>query len=148
TPRQSRRRRAKNSCRSKGSTRTSLPTRSSKSAKLPTIRDAVPADCAMLSALAFASKAHWGYDDAFMEACRDELTVRPDELHRITVRIAVDGEQIVGFYGVDDTEIAWFFVRPDRMGKGIGKLLFTDACDTARCNGIAELRIEADPNAA
>ena len=39
------------------------------------IRDASPGDCEALSALAFSSKAHWGYDDAFMAACRDELTV-------------------------------------------------------------------------
>src|SRR5262249_20676285 len=112
------------------------------------IRDAVPADCAPLSALAFASKAHWGYDDASMDACRDELTVRPDELARITVRIAVDGDDIVGFHGVDDHEVVWLFVRPDAMHRGIGARLFTDACDVARARGIADLRIEADPNAA
>lgn len=30
-----------------------------------------------LTALAFRSKAFWGYDDTFMAACRDELRVDP-----------------------------------------------------------------------
>ena len=38
----------------------------------PRIRRARPADAAALSRLAYDSKASWGYDDAFMEACRDK----------------------------------------------------------------------------
>ena len=115
---------------------------------MPRIRDAEPADCATLSALAYASKAHWGYDHAFMEACRAELTVTPADLDRMSVRVAVQDEEIVGFHGVDDTEVVWFFVRPDLMRRRVGAALFADACDVARARGIADLRIEADPNAA
>ena len=32
-----------------------------------TLRDATVADLDALSDLAYASKAHWGYDDAFMQ---------------------------------------------------------------------------------
>jgi GNAT superfamily N-acetyltransferase len=106
-----------------------------------------------LSALAFASKAHWGYDDAFMEACRDELTVRTADLARRYVRVADDQGSIVGFHGVEhegreEVEISWLFVDPRVMGRGVGRALVTDALEYARGLGAARVRIEADPNAA
>ncbi|MBD02767.1 MAG: hypothetical protein CME24_00285 [Gemmatimonadetes bacterium] len=44
------------------------------------IRAALPSEVARLSALAISSKAVWGYDDTFMAACRDELTVSRADL--------------------------------------------------------------------
>jgi GNAT superfamily N-acetyltransferase len=113
------------------------------------IRDATPADCAALSALAFASKAQWGYDDAFMESCRAELSVTPANLDRVRVRVAVDASgEILGFHGVDDRELVWCFVAADAMGHGVGRDLFADACAVARDRGLGALRIESDPFAA
>ena len=104
-------------------------------------------DCEALSALAFASKAHWGYDDAFMEACRKELTIRPVDLERARLRVAV-ASTIVGFHGVEGDELEWMFVAPDATGRGIGAALFADALDIARSAGVETLRIGSDPNAA
>ena len=99
-----------------------------------------------MSALAFASKAHWGYDDAFMEACREELTLRPSDLARWRVRVA--GER-AGVHAVSpDGELQWLFVAPAAMGCCVGAALFADACDVARAFGATELYIEADPFAA
>ena len=95
-----------------------------------------------MSALAFASKSSWGYDAAFMEACRAELTVHPHDLERGRVRVAVDGE-LLGFSGVIDGDLEWLFVAPDAMGRGVGAALLDDACA-----GQSVLRVEADPHAA
>jgi hypothetical protein len=40
-----------------------------------------------LSELALRSKGHWGYDQAFLDACRAELTLTPQdvEVQRVTV---------------------------------------------------------------
>jgi len=89
----------------------------------------------VLSALAFASKASWGYDDAFMEACRAELTVAPGDLQRVCVRVYVDGV-IHGFSGVDGDELTWLFVDPRAMRRGIGRALMGDACALARAAGV------------
>jgi len=43
---------------------------------MPTIRPARREECGLLTELALRSKAVWGYDAAFMEACREELTIR------------------------------------------------------------------------
>lgn len=113
------------------------------------IRDATAADCPALSALAYASKAHWGYDDAFMEACRAELTVTGADLETVRVRVAIDaGGEIVGFHGVDDRELRWCFVAPGAIGTGVGRELFADACAIARERGLTVLEIESDPFAA
>lgn len=111
------------------------------------IRDAEPSDCEQLSALAFASKASWGYDEAFMEACRAELTIRPEDLRNARIRIAYEAEML-GFHGVRGEELEWLFVAPAAMGRGVGRALLADACAIARTNGVETLRVEADPFAA
>ena len=112
------------------------------------IRDARVDECEALSALAFASKAYWGYDDAFMEACRAELTVTPSDFERASIRVAEQDGSLVGFHAVDNHEVLWFFVAPGRIRTGVGAALFADACAIARARGLSELRIEAEPNAA
>ena len=46
----------------------------------PAIRRARPEEAGVLSALALRSKAHWGYDADFLAACRDDLTLIPEEI--------------------------------------------------------------------
>jgi GNAT superfamily N-acetyltransferase len=115
------------------------------------IRDATVADLRELTELALASKAFWGYDDAFMAACRDELTVTRELLASRTVRVAEASGTIVGFHGVardgQDFELAWLFVAPAAMGRGTGAALLADARAVARAAGGATLTIAADPNA-
>jgi GNAT superfamily N-acetyltransferase len=108
-----------------------------------------------LSALAVRSKAHWGYDDAFIEACRRELTVRAADIgpHRLTVAVDETTTTILGFYGLvgtsdADAELSALFVEPEVMGTGVGRLLFDDAVQVAATAGFGRFRIEADPFAA
>ncbi|MGD0380064.1 MAG: GNAT family N-acetyltransferase [Acidimicrobiales bacterium] len=108
-----------------------------------------------LTRLALRSKAHWGYDAQFIEACRDELTVRPEDLitHRLTVAVDETTHRLLGFYGLvgtdsDDAELSTLFVEPEVIGTGVGALLFDDAVRAARDAGFSRFRIEADPFAA
>jgi GNAT superfamily N-acetyltransferase len=41
------------------------------------VRAARPEEAGAISALALRSKAHWGYEAAFLEACRADLTIDP-----------------------------------------------------------------------
>jgi N-acetylglutamate synthase-like GNAT family acetyltransferase len=116
------------------------------------VRDATVADLAELSALAYASKAHWGYDDAFMHRCRDELTVHAADLGRVAVRVAERNGEVVGFHGVAPcgpqvVELEWLFVAPAAMGSGHGRALLADAVSIAQLAGARTLRIASDPNA-
>jgi GNAT superfamily N-acetyltransferase len=116
------------------------------------LRPAVAEDVDSLSELAVRAKAHWGYDDDFIEACREELRVRPGDIdtHRFTAAVDVTSGRIVGFYGLtgtsnDDAELSELFVEPDVMGTGVGRRMFDDAVRVAEAAGFTRLRIEADP---
>jgi len=37
--------------------------------------------------------------------------------------VACEGEQVVGFVGVDDKYLAWLYIDPEHYGKGIGREL-------------------------
>ena len=119
------------------------------------LRPASVGEAEALSALALRSKAHWGYDEDFIDACREELTVRAADIgpHRLTVAVTETTNRILGFYGLvgttdADAELSALFVEPDAMGAGVGRLLFDGAVDAARKAGLGQLRIEADPFAA
>lgn len=116
------------------------------------IRPAAASESAGLSALALRSKAHWGYDIDFIEACRDELTYDPDYLRSNVVFVAEDGDDIVGFYALErvsdtEAELTAMFVEPERIGHGFGRALIAHAKEIARKNGIEAIIIQGDPNA-
>lgn len=117
------------------------------------IRRATADDAPRLTELAMRSKAHWGYDAAFLAACREELTVSPQAIAAHTVFVAERGTVALGFYAVTRAlegacELEALFVDPQAIGTGLGKRLFEHATRQARDLGAARLVIESDPNAA
>lgn len=110
-------------------------------------------DSAALSALAFRSKAHWGYDARFMDACRVELTVTPARIAAEEVWKAIDDSgAMCGFYalaaGDDDTgEVMDVFVAPESIGRGVGRALMAHLIGRARELGYRAIFVDADPNA-
>ncbi len=118
-----------------------------------TLRPAREEEAEALSRLAFASKAHWGYDAAFMEACREELRVSAADIARYNVLVAECAGQRLG-YGylspreVGGLEIQHLFVAPEAMGQGAGRALTEALIAQARTAGEPQLWAEADPNAA
>ena len=109
------------------------------------IRPARVEEAAALTELAMRSKAHWGYDDAFMAACRDELTVRSEHIPRVDVA-DLDG-RVVGMVRLEPDCIEDLFVEPDVIGTGVGGALFRHVTRRAASEGMARLTIDADPNA-
>ncbi|MBF9068769.1 GNAT family N-acetyltransferase [Streptacidiphilus fuscans] len=98
------------------------------------------------------SKAHWGYDAAFIDACRDELTLSADDLTRRHVMVAERGGHAVGIAALGEGEppegaLDLLYVDPSAIGQGVGGLLFAQACAVARAAGFSRLTIDADPHA-
>ena len=117
-----------------------------------TIRRARPDESDALARLAFRSKAHWGYDDAFMERSRDALTPSAAYLANDPVFVAEDdGGAAIGFYGfVREGRELWLndlWIEPAAIRTGAGRALFAHAVETARATGDAAFSIESDPNA-
>jgi GNAT superfamily N-acetyltransferase len=115
------------------------------------LRPARPDEAALLSDLALRSKGHWGYDAAFLAACRDELTIPADEIGTRRTTIAEEDGTVVGHYTIDGTapvaELGQMFVDPGHIGRGVGRALWAHAVERARAEGIRTLTIDADPHA-
>ena len=106
-----------------------------------------------LSDLCLRSKAYWKYDRAFIEACRDELTLTEIDVKNDYVMVAEDeGHRPAGVLHLvlDGTtaEMEKLFIDPEFIGKGVGRLLFKWAVDTARAKGATVMNVVADPGAA
>lgn len=116
-----------------------------------TIRPARPDEAADLSALALRAKGHWGYDEAFLAACRDDLTVTPEEIAVGTIAVTTRDGELCGFYqllGAGATaELDDLWVDPRAIGQGHGRALWQHAVATARERGCRELRVQSDPHA-
>ena len=136
------------------------------------IRAALPEQAADISELAIRSKAHWGYDDAFIEACREELTIPPGRIVALRTQVVVSADgadgaegtpgdgadvgrlpagRILGFGTIEGEppagELGMLFVDPDFIGRGVGGALFSHLAATATALGFHRLTIAADPNA-
>ena len=131
----------------------SEPARVRRDARSPTLssRSAEPEEADALSALAFRSKAYWGYDAEFLEACRSELTLTAEFIAAGEVHLIEKGKGAIGFYSLvqwnSDVELGHFFVEPGCIRQGLGALLWNDAVERAVALGYGHLIIESDPNA-
>ena len=105
-----------------------------------------------LGELCVRSKAVWGYDAAFMEACKGELSFDPRDLTSSRIAVAVREDGVLGVAQVrmvgNDADLLKLFVEPAALRGGVGKALFGWAVDVAGDMGASRLTIEADPMAA
>lgn len=116
-----------------------------------TLRRGKPDEAGMLSDLALAAKGFWGYDQAFLESCRDELTFSPDDVARRHLVVAERAGSVVGFYTVDGQppvgELGNMWVSPSEVGTGLGRIMWQDAMAAAVAAGFEYLEIGAEPHA-
>jgi GNAT superfamily N-acetyltransferase len=116
------------------------------------IRRAEERDRDELARLSFHSKAYWGYDAAFMESVREQLTPSASYVAggRVFLAEAPNGS-ILGFYGfLYEDERLWLydmFIAPEAIRTGIGRMLWNHAVEFARTTGERAFYIESDPNA-
>lgn len=116
------------------------------------LRSATEADLVALSDLALRSKGYWGYDEAFLAACKDELTITADRLDTESMIVADAGGVAVGYFALvmrpPGAELTDLFVDPASIGTGVGRQLWDEMVNRAKHGGAAWVDIEADPHAA
>ena len=98
------------------------------------VRSAKPGESQNLTALCVRSKAHWGYDAAFMKLSAAALTVSEDDIAAGRVLVAVDdADRVIGMACVlpegDTADLDALFVDPPAIGSGAGRALFDAAVD-------------------
>jgi N-acetylglutamate synthase-like GNAT family acetyltransferase len=121
----------------------------------PCIRLARIEEASALSELCVRSKAVWGYDGAFMALARVALEVRPEQIERGDVWVAItsDGD-VAGMVALGPSDqrqtldLDKLFVEPQKIRTGVGRVLFTHAITEARHRGVNRLTILSDPYAA
>lgn len=115
------------------------------------IREAAESEAGLLSALAFESKAHWGYSRETMESWKGQLAFSISVVpSRPSYVAAIDGE-IVGFYSLAPSERAWeldnLWVAPPFMRQGVGKALLAHALELAFRGGATSVSVDSEPYA-
>ncbi|WP_152362574.1 GNAT family N-acetyltransferase [Microlunatus speluncae] len=116
-----------------------------------TMRAARPDEAGLLGEIAIRGKAHWGYDQEFLDACREELTFTPEGVAARRIVVAESAGQVLGFYSLDGEapagELGNLWVVPESIGTGLGRMIFESAMGTARELGFITIKIEAEPRA-
>jgi GNAT superfamily N-acetyltransferase len=114
------------------------------------IRHAQTDEADTLNELIMRAKAFWGYDQAFLEACRPHLLLKPEVIEQDPVYCAEVGGSVAGISHLivvsDATiDLDHLFVEPTFIGQGIGGILWRHAVTQARSMGATTLVFEADP---
>ncbi|MBO6717433.1 MAG: GNAT family N-acetyltransferase [Rhizobiaceae bacterium] len=104
-----------------------------------------------MTELCLRSKAHWGYDDAFIAACRAELTIDPGDIHPEHMRVAVVDDLVAGYVELErngrDLFLDKLYIEPTFLGQGVGRALMEWATAQAASWDHDSMIIEADPSA-
>ncbi|MEL7117183.1 MAG: GNAT family N-acetyltransferase [Pseudomonadota bacterium] len=115
----------------------------------PQMRPAGLDDLEALTELCLRSKAHWGYDAAFIAACRDDLTLHPADLTRGEVWMRDGPVAVVQILPGDPAgEIRHLFLDPSLIGQGVGRVIWDFACTRARAMGCSKVTLSSEPKAA
>lgn len=115
------------------------------------LRAARPEEADQLGEPALRSKAYWGYSQEFLDACAADLRLKPEELAARRATVAVAEREPLGFYTIDGEpphgELGNLWIDPSHIGRGLGRMLWEHALDTARGLAFRTLDLEADPHA-
>jgi len=104
----------------------------------------------MLSALAQRSKAHWDYDQEFLDRIRDSMRLTPSQIEQDDVWMLESDGVPLGYHRLvigEPAELEDLWVDPPHIGSGVGRRLFEHATSVARAAGASAIELDADPNA-
>lgn len=115
------------------------------------IRLAAAPENQLLADIAFKSEAHWGYETDYMERFRAIYKVTEDFIKYNPTYVIEEYDGIIGFYGLSrnykEISLEYFFIEPQSIGKGYGKLLWNHLVDTCKYLGIEQFSIVTSPQA-
>lgn len=111
------------------------------------VLQAHPGQAGALTRISIAAKSHWGYPDELIRGWKGSLTVTSESIGSSPTFVALHEGELVGFYqlssGPPPVRLEHLWVRPDQMGKGVGRTLLGHALNQAR----STLTIDSDPHA-
>jgi N-acetylglutamate synthase-like GNAT family acetyltransferase len=115
------------------------------------IRRAKPEEAGALTEIAHAAKRHWGYPENWIQLWQADLTITPEFIAENEVYVATNGDQIAGCCAIAFTEemaeLEHMWIRPEHIGRGVGRALFNHVKGRATELKIPAFEISSDPNA-
>jgi GNAT superfamily N-acetyltransferase len=115
------------------------------------IERADPQEADILTEIAVAAKAHWGYPQRWMEMWQLTLTVEPETIRDQQVYVIRQEGVPIAFYAligkVPALDLDQLWVRPEWIGKGLGKALVEHALALAVQMGAEKVDVQAEPHA-
>ncbi|WP_144610957.1 GNAT family N-acetyltransferase [Bacillus cereus] len=113
------------------------------------IRKALLSEANELSELALHSKATWNYSEAFILACKEDLTITEEYINNNFVYVLENDNTKIGFFSFlrNDKALDVLYIHPRYKGKGYGKILWGYVIQQANELGIKSFTIDSDPNA-
>ncbi|GAB6556238.1 MULTISPECIES: GNAT family N-acetyltransferase [Bacillus] len=113
------------------------------------IRKALVSEANALSELALHSKATWNYSEAFILACKEDLTITDEYIKNNFVYVLENDNTKIGFFSFlrNDKALDFLYIHPRYKGKGYGKIMWKFVIEQAKELGIKSFTIDSDPNA-
>ncbi|MBE7103375.1 GNAT family N-acetyltransferase [Bacillus cereus] len=113
------------------------------------IREAVLCETDELSELALLSKATWDYNEEFILACKEDLTITEEYIKDNFVYVLENDNTKIGFFSFlrNENTLDFLYIHPDDKGKGYGKILWMFVIEKANELGLKSFTIDSDPNA-
>ncbi|MBX2871752.1 MAG: GNAT family N-acetyltransferase [Saprospiraceae bacterium] len=109
------------------------------------------ADCPTLTKISKAAKAYWGYAQEWLDLWDADLTITPQLMEKDSIYKLVAGKEVLGFCVIAEQggilEIEHLWIRPQDIGRGLGKLLLQKVLDEVITESHVTLSVVADPNA-
>lgn len=117
-----------------------------------TIQKANSSDAGVLSEITKRSKAYWGYSADQLEAWSELLTITEAYIESNSVYKLIADDKTIGYYSFfneDEQTIKLdnFFVLPEYIGTGNGRLLMEDFLTLAKSTAAKRILLDADPHA-
>ncbi|MGM0396741.1 MAG: GNAT family N-acetyltransferase [Bacillota bacterium] len=115
------------------------------------IRRADPKENKILSELAVASEAYWGYDKKFLDAFRRIYSLSEDYIMNHPTFVIEEDNEIIGFYSLIESDeevvLEYFYIDPAYIRKGYGSHLWEHLEEFCKNRGILELQFVSSPKA-
>ena len=115
------------------------------------VRRANTDEARVLTELAHAAKRHWGYPESWIEHWKADLTITSNFIADNEVFVAIINDEIAGCCAlvISDSlaELEHMWIKPDRIGNGVGRALFAHVIARAAELNLSALESSAAPNA-
>lgn len=107
-------------------------------------------DIDAINTLMHYSKAYWGYEPAFMDRFMEKFGITENYLKNNMTQLFYLEDDLAGFYSFSrdaqgNYELDNFFLHPDYIGQGLGRILWEYCVDTAKQCNISSFTLWSDP---